>query len=85
MLSKGKVALQGLAKRLRQWSLSEMPQGWSGKLGQLLKEGKETYKATSQSISRKRLLLEWYTESMWTNPIFRAFVYGLVIWWVIYG
>jgi hypothetical protein len=85
MLSKGKVALQGLAERLRQWGPSEMSQSWSGKLGKLLKKGKETYKAASQSINQKRLLLEWHTESMWCNPMFRAFVYGLIIWWVIYG
>lgn len=85
MLSKGKIALQSLAERIREWSSSEVPQGWGSKLGELLKKGQENYKATAQSINQKRLLLEWYTESLWCNPIFRAFVYGLIIWWVIHA
>ena len=37
MLSKGKVALQSLAERIRERGLGEVPQGWCKKLGQLVK------------------------------------------------
>ena len=84
MLSKGKVALQSLAERLRERGLGEVPQGWCKKLGQLVKAvDKKTqaledwWKYTISEPAKARRL--WFIESIWADGIFRLFVYIVII------
>lgn len=85
MLSEGKIALQSLAKRLREWGPSKVPEGWRSKLGELHEKGQENYKKASFELDKRRLWLAWHSEWLWTNGLFRAFVYGVIIWYVVMG
>lgn len=84
MLSKGKVALQSLAIRIRKWSLSEVSQSWGKKLGQLFKAVDQKAQALEDWFNRvisepARLRRAWFYEQIWADAIFRLFVYIVII------
>lgn len=88
MLSKGKVALQSLAIRIREWSPREMSQSWGKKLGQLFQAVDKKAQALEEWWNRTfaeaaRLKRVWLWEDMWSDPFFRIFVYIVLILYFI--
>lgn len=85
MLQKSKVALQGLAKRLREWSLGQVPKGWREKLGQLKEKISQAEEKVGTFIDRflsepARARRVWFVETMWESPLFRGLVYLIIIY-----
>lgn len=90
MLQKSKVALQGLAKRLRERSLGALPKGWREKLGQLKEKIDQAEEKVGIFIDRfltepARARRLWFVETMWESPIFRGLVYLIIIYVIFWG